>query len=224
VNNLSINQNGIEVVSGLASSEQINSIIAQVSNSDQSMPKHGVRNAEKKFSSINQLIKSENIINAAKSLLGKEPQLVRVIYFDKTPDKNWLVTWHQDKTVALDHKFSSEGWGPWTVKDKTHHVQPPLDILNTMVTFRVHLDKANKDNGCLKVIPDSHKLGILKQDEVSVTVQNNPSVLCEVEAGDTIVMRPHLLHSSSKSSISGHRRVVHIEFSSYDLPNNARWA
>ncbi len=211
-------------MAGLASPEQIISIIAQVSNSDESMPKHGIRNAEKKFSSINQLIKSKKIINAAQSVLGKEPQLVRVIYFDKTPDKNWLVTWHQDKTVALDHKFSSEGWGPWTIKDKTHHVQPPLDVLNTMVTFRVHLDKTNEDNGCLKVIPDSHKLGILKQDQVSVVVQNKPSILCEVEAGDAIVMRPHLLHSSSKSTVSGHRRVVHIEFSGYDLPNNARWA
>ena len=126
--NLSIDKNGIEIISGLVSPEQINSIISQVNDCDESMPKHGVRNAEKKFSSINQLINSKNILDAAHSLLGKPPQLVRVIYFDKTPDKNWLVTLHQDKTVALNHKLSLEGWGPWTVKDKTHHVQPPINV------------------------------------------------------------------------------------------------
>ncbi len=222
--NLSIDKNGIEIISGLVSSEQINSIVAQINDSDESMPKHGVRNAEKKFSSINQLINSKNILKAACSLLGKQPQLVRVIYFDKTPNKNWLVTWHQDKTVALNHKFSSDGWGPWTIKDKTHHVQPPIDVLDNMVTFRVHLDKANEDNGCLKVIPNSHKLGILKQDEINKAVKNSKPLFCIVEAGDTVIMRPHILHSSSKSTIPEHRRVVHIEFSSYDLPNDVRWA
>jgi ectoine hydroxylase-related dioxygenase (phytanoyl-CoA dioxygenase family) len=224
VKKLSLDKNGIEIISDLVSSDDINSIITQVDNCNESMPKHGIRNAEKKFSSINQLINSKNILNAAHSILGKQPQLVRAIYFDKTPDKNWLVTWHQDKTVALNHKFSSDGWGPWTVKDKTHHVQPPIDVLNNMITFRVHLDKANEDNGCLKVIPNSHKLGLLKQDEITKAVNSNKSLSCIVEAGDTIVMRPQILHSSSKSTITDHRRVVHIEFSSYDLPNNVRWA
>ena len=39
-----------------------------------------------------------------------------------------------------------------------------------MITFRVHLDDADKNNGCLKVIPESHKLGILSHIEITQAV------------------------------------------------------
>jgi len=103
-------------------------------------------------------------------------------------------------------------------------VQPPVSVLNQMITFRVHLDPASSENGCLRVIPCSHENGILKQKEIDELVKNTESVLCEVKAGDAVVMRPHILHSSSKSIVPEHRRVVHVEFSSYELPNEVNWA
>lgn len=44
-------------------------------------------------------------------MLGSQPEIVRVIFFDKTPDKNWLVTWHQDKTILVNSKSDIAGWG-----------------------------------------------------------------------------------------------------------------
>ena len=93
-----------------------------------------------------------------------------------------------------------------------------------MVTFRVHLDPAGHENVCLKVIPCSHEHGILKQREIDVVVKNNEPAFCVVKAGDAVVMRPHILHSSSKSIVPDHRRVVHVEFSSYELPHEISWA
>lgn len=65
--------------------------------------------------------------------MGGEAHLVRVIFFDKTSDNNWLVSWHQDRTVSVDKRMEIPGWGPWTVKDGVHHVQPSVNILNRMV-------------------------------------------------------------------------------------------
>lgn len=93
-----------------------------------------------------------------------------------------------------------------------------------MVAFRVHLDDTDEKNGCLKVIPNSHKLGILAQNEIDLISKKEQPFSCTVKAGDALIMRPHLLHSSSKSVIPSHRRVVHIEFSSYQLPCNLSWA
>ncbi len=222
--NLNLQEDGIEIKKGLVPIKLLQAVIAEVEASDESMPKHGIRNAEQKFPSIAKAIRCKKLQDEANEILGKISQVVRVIFFDKTPEKNWLVTWHQDKTVAVNGKFNLQGWGPWTVKDGTHHVQPPLEVLNEMVTFRLHLDPAGNENGCLKVIPGSHKLGILSQKQIDEIVSNEKPTLCVVEAGNAVIMRPHILHSSGKAMVPEHRRIIHIEFSGYELPNNFTWA
>lgn len=222
--NLNLQDHGIEIKKRLVPIKLLQAVIDEVEASDESMPKHGIRNAEKKFPAIIDVIRCKQLLEEANKILGKTSQVVRVIFFDKTPEKNWLVTWHQDKTVALNGKFSRKDWGPWTLKDGMHHVQPPLEVLNEMVTFRLHLDSADNKNGCLKVIPGSHKLGILSQKQIDKIVSKEKSILCVVESGDAVIMRPLILHSSSKAVFPVHRRIIHIEFSSYKLPNNFTWA
>jgi len=221
---LQFNQHGLEIKRNYISNSIIDAIKHEVSSSIEEYPKHGIRSADKKFITINQLAHSSDLIDLASSLLGSTPDIVRVIFFDKTPDKNWLVTWHQDKTIALNKKAEVNGWGPWSIKDQTHHVQPSLEVLNHMVTFRLHLDEANENNGCLKVIPKSHKLGILSQKELVEVVNSKQAYLCEAKEGDLLIMKPHILHSSSKSSNPAHRRIVHIEYSNYKLPESLSWA
>lgn len=221
---LGFNQHGVEIIRGYISRPIIEAIKHEVSSSSEEHPKHGIRGADKKFTTIKELVNSSELIGLASSLLGSKPNIVRVIFFDKTPDKNWLVTWHQDKTIALNKKVEINGWGPWSFKDNTHHVQPSLDVLNNMITFRLHLDQANKSNGCLKVIPKSHELGILSQQELTEVVNSQESYICEASEGDLLLMKPHILHSSSKSVNPGHRRVVHIEYSNYKLPEDLAWA
>jgi len=98
-----------------------------------------------------------------------------------------------------------------------------LEVLNQMVTFRLHLDDADMNNGCLKVIPKSHHLGILSQSELTNVANTQKPFFCEVEAGDLVIMKPHIIHSSNKSINPKHRRVAHIEYSNYVLPSNLRW-
>ncbi len=219
-----INEHGVEVVRNILSKSVISEIISEVNNFSKEYPGHGIRNANRKLKSIDSLSKSSSLIDLANSVLGSDPKIVRVIFFDKTPEKNWIVTWHQDKTIAVNKEIKIAGWGPWTVKDNIPHVQPPLEVLNKMVTFRLHLDDSDKNNGCLKVIPESHILGILSQEQVNEITAIQEPYLCEVKAGDLVMMKPHILHSSSKSVNPDHRRVVHIEYCNYELPENLTWA
>lgn len=221
---LDFEKDGVEIRRALISSDIIESVKADIDLENDKLKKYGVRNVEKKFQSISALAKDEAILSIARNLLNDQVSLVRAIFFDKTPDKNWLVTWHQDKTVTLNKKIALEGWGPWSIKDAVHHVQPPISVLNSMVTFRLHLDPSDENNGCLKVIPGTHKRGILKQKEIGELVLNKSAVPCVVEAADVVIMRPHILHSSSKANNPSHRRVVHLEYSSYELPDGVSWA
>lgn len=215
---------GFELVKQFISPEIVQTLIDEITISNKSKSPHGIRNAEKKFDCIAKLANSEKIIDQARTILDEEPQLVRAIFFDKNPEKNWLVSWHQDKTVSVNKRHHIDGWGPWSLKDNTHHVQPSESVLNKMVTFRIHLDDSNADNGCLKVIPNSHTSGVLTQLEIDSLVKKAIFVECEANAGDMLIMRPLILHASSKAKLPKHRRVIHLEFSGYDLPNDVFWS
>ena len=184
----------------------------------------GIRNIEKKSARVLEYATSSSMLNTAEQYLSGAPKLVRAIYFNKTPSNNWLVTWHQDKTVSVSEKFEKKGWSTWSVKDHMHHVQPPLFVLDEMVTFRVHLDASTLETGCLKVIPNSHTLGILGQENIDEFVDDAEVFLCSAPRGSALVMRPHILHSSSKATSPSHRRVLHLEYSSYSLPQGVTWA
>ena len=221
---MNIDADGIEIRKNYIPDSRLALIEKEMKESNNEYPKHGIRNANKKFKSINDLANAKELIELASSILGEAVQLVRVIFFDKTADSNWLVTWHQDKTVATSSKQVIKGWGPWSLKDGINHVQPPLEVLERMLTFRLHLDDADENNGCLKVIPGSHKLGVLTQQEISQIIDSKKHVFCRVQRGDLVIMKPHILHSSNKSLNPGRRRVIHIEYSNFQLPDAIDWA
>ncbi|WP_163834238.1 phytanoyl-CoA dioxygenase family protein [Spartinivicinus ruber] len=220
----SFEENGFEIHPGFLDNDSINKIIDEIEALDSDFPKHGIRNAEKKLVSVKKLVDSNLLRNKAESYLSGKPEVVRVIVFDKTPDKNWLVTWHQDKTISVNGKKAIPGWGPWTLKDGINHVQPDLKVLEDMVTFRIHLDDASENNGCLKVIPKSHRLGILSKNEQDRVVRESEEFICLAKSGDLLIMRPLILHSSSKGTTPHHRRIVHVEYSSFKLPQGLAWA
>ncbi len=184
----------------------------------------GIRNAEKKYPSIQTLVNSVELVSLAGNYISGTPKKVRVIYFDKTPEKNWLVSWHQDRTVALSNRFEMVGWRPWSLKDGSHHVQPPIDILKNMITLHIHIDESNETNRCLKVIPGTHKYGILNQETINQLSQTSIPLSCVTKPGDVLIMRPHLLHSSRKGSHPDRRRIIHVEYCGTPLPLGGSWA
>ncbi len=215
---------GYEIVDGFVTQAQIELVTSEIQSKEIAFAGGGIRNAEKKYSSIHNLAWSNDLLARANNYLNKPSKLVRAILFNKTETNNWLVGWHQDKTVAVSREFDAEGWGPWSIKDGVVHVQPPIAVLNQMITFRIHLDDSSQANGCLKVLPKSHELGILDQNEIQEYVQHNRSVICEARSGSALVMRPHILHASSKAKNPSQRRVLHLEYSSFKLPSGISWA
>lgn len=114
-----------------------------------------------------------------------------------------------------------EGFGSWTVKQKQFGVQPPLDILESNFTMRIHLDDTDKENGALRVVPGSHTKGIYRPETIDWSKEKE--VNCNVRKGGIMLMRPLLLHASSRTTNNKQRRVIHIEFSNKSLPEPLQW-
>lgn len=148
---------------------------------------------------------------------------VRSILFDKTPDENWPVPWHQDLTIAVAEERNVPGYGPWSRKDGTVHVQPPAGLLQRMATVRIHLDDTPSENGALRMLPGSHLFGKIPSGMVASHVRD-PIVTCECRPGDTLVMSPLILHSSRKSLNPARRRILHFEYArAEDLDPSLGW-
>jgi ectoine hydroxylase-related dioxygenase (phytanoyl-CoA dioxygenase family) len=199
---------------------QLIQAIATQINSDNLKP-HGIRNLLTLVSAVRELANSEIVLPIVQTILGSNAKVVRGIFFDKTPEANWKVPWHQDLTIALQQKIELPGYSAWSIKAGIHHGQPPLKILEQMLTVRIHLDAADESNGALRVIPGSHRSGKIPQPEISH--HTNFSITCCVNSGDTLLMRPLLLHASSPANSPNHRRVIHLEYCSADLPVELNW-
>jgi len=172
---------------------------------------------------IRALAASPAVRGLVEPLLGFNCFAVRGILFDKTPAANWRVPWHQDLTIAVQARRDIQGYGPWSRKAGVPHVQPPVAVLQRMLTVRLHLDDCDATNGPLLVLPNSHHDGCLSRDAVRRWRADTTAVTCEVSRGWALLMRPLLLHASGPASRPGHRRVVHLEFAADPLPGGLEW-
>jgi phytanoyl-CoA dioxygenase PhyH len=159
----------------------------------------------------------------AGAVLGESCFAVRALFFDKTPDANWKVVWHQDLTVAAERRVDAPGYGPWTDKGGVPHVQPPSEVLEHMLALRVHLDACGEDNGPVRVIGGTHRLGRLSPEVIDQLRMQRQESVCLAAEGAIMAFRPLLLHASSPAAHPRHRRVIHIEYAARPLPAPLRW-
>ncbi len=171
---------------------------------------------------VQDLARSPEVRGLVASVLGPNCFAVKGILFNKTQKSNWKVPWHQDLTITVQDRAEVKGFGPWTTKSGVVNVQPREDVLRGILAIRIHLDANDYQNGPLRVIPGSHKHGRFTAEQIAAW-DKSESVECSVPRGGALVMRPLLLHASSECLLPKNRRVIHLEFSSEDLPDGLRW-
>jgi ectoine hydroxylase-related dioxygenase (phytanoyl-CoA dioxygenase family) len=161
---------------------------------------------------VMQLANEPRLMEIAQRELGKKSIPFRATLFEKSGKANWLVVWHQDTALPLRSRFTSAGWGPWSEKAGIIYAHAPAWALSRVVALRIHLDASTNENGPLRIVPDSHNLGVLMDDEIVQAVKERGYVECLVPKGGVLLMRPLSIHSSSKVLTSAERRVLHIEY------------
>jgi Phytanoyl-CoA dioxygenase (PhyH) len=149
--------------------------------------------------SVRALASSRSVREIVENILGSECFAVRGIFFNKTRQANWKVVWHQDLTIAVREQRPADGFGPWTTKAGIWHVQPPLQIMESMLAIPLHLDESDSDNGPLRVIPGTQRHSRLSAVEIAASAKNN-CVTCMVPEGGALVNA-----SSSASCVVGLR-------------------
>ncbi len=140
-------------------------------------------------------------------LLGPDILGINNLFIWKSPKIGLGFPWHQDK-FYFRRRFNTETTvGTWTA-----------------------IDAANKENGCLYVIPGSHKGDIFEHDDLEGSqqrefklargVRDEDGVAVEVPPGAVIWFHSHLLHKSMDNHSLRFRRC----YVSHYLSAQAEWA
>ncbi|KUJ49937.1 phytanoyl-CoA dioxygenase family protein [Chryseobacterium sp. JAH] len=220
---------GFSLIDNVFSTEEIEKIslvLQEIDTSKETFRKSedlfAIRQFLKEIPEVRDFIFNENLKTIIKEIFGEKYFAVKSIYFDKPEKSNWYVAYHQDLTISVDKKVELENFGPWTTKQNQFAVQPPLPILENIFTIRIHLDDTDEKNGALKVVPKSHAKGIYRPETIDWDVETEN--ICNVEKGGVMIMKPLLLHGSNRTTNGKKRRVIHIEFSNKELPEELQWS
>lgn len=148
---------------------------------------------------------------------------VQCTAFEKSAERNWLVAVHQDVAIPVAARVDDPALAGWSNKAGTWFVQPPVAVLERLVALRVHVDDCGADDGPLNVVPGSHRHGRLDDAQALALRDARGAVACPVARGGAMLMRPLLLHASSKATGTSRRRVLHFVFGPRELPCGLAW-
>ena len=148
-------------------------------------------------------VRHSSILKAVQSLIGEEISSIVTNVFNKPPEVDGRHPLHQDL--------------------RYFRIRPPEKIVATWTAIH----PTTRKNGCLTVVPGSHKLGLLEHEKpdwewvnykfLGVSkdqLQNRLHVA--MEPGDTILFNPLLIHGSGQNRSKDFRRAISAHFASED--------
>jgi Phytanoyl-CoA dioxygenase (PhyH) len=166
---------------------------------------------------------SGGMARTARGLLDDAAVPVRAILFDKTDATNWGLGWHQDRTIVVKKRVEVADFGPWTVKSGLLHVAPPIEILQAMVTLRLHLDDVDEANAPLLAAVGSHRLGRIAENDIDSIVGRSRIDQCLAQRGDIWAYSTPILHASDAARAPRRRRVLQVDYANSTLPGRLEW-
>ena len=206
-----IEQEGFGILPEIVNKTQVEILLADLTSAKLPRSRAGIRHLMS-HPGVSRIANSADALGIAKKVLGVGAVPFRATLFDKSPVSNWLVMWHQDTALPLSKRRDTDGWGPWSVKDGVTYAHAPASALEQVLAVRIHLDDSTLSNGPLRILPRTHRAGVLTDDEIHALSERVNCVECPVQRGGLILMRPLVVHASSKSASEEPRRVIHIEY------------
>lgn len=181
-------------MSKVFASSDLDAVSAELSKQGLKRSRAGARHVLS-FTSVAALARTPELTTIARGVLGDDALPFRATFFDKSPNSKWLVAC-QDTALPLTSRKEIPGWGPWSTKDSVAYAH--VEALEQILALRVHLDDSTIENGPLRVIPDSQKIGVLTDQEIQERVGSSLGVERVIGIGGVVAMRPLIIHAFSK--------------------------
>jgi non-haem Fe2+, alpha-ketoglutarate-dependent halogenase len=153
----------------------------------------------------------ETLLNVVESILGSDLVVDGTLVFYKRPHDLGYASWHQDSVYS--------GW----------HLTPS-------VSAWIALTPSQRDNGCMRVIPGSHKDGLLDHDNViddpnllnrrgerlRMDVNESAAIDVLLQPGEMSLHHTNLVHGSNPNGSDGPRIGFIVRFVTSQTTNRDR--
>jgi ectoine hydroxylase-related dioxygenase (phytanoyl-CoA dioxygenase family) len=134
---------------------------------------------------VNRMIRNPSLLDAVESILGPNLMVWGVSVFMKPPQSEGFISWHQDLTYwGLNNDQEVAAW--------------------------IALSPVTRANGCMRFIPESHKLGqidhrdtvndsniLTRGQHADIDIDESRAIDVELEPGEASLHHGHLLHCSA---------------------------
>ena len=184
-----LEQQGFEIASEFLPASDVEALAVALDHSAVRRSRAGMRNVLQ-IEAVHSLALGPSVLKFARTALGEQALPFRATLFDKSRDSNWLVVWHQDTALPLRERKDVPGWGPWSIKEGVICAHAPAAALEQVLAVRVHLDNSTAENGPLRVLPGTHKSGVLSDDAIHDLSLRLDEIVCELPAGGVLLMKP----------------------------------
>ena len=225
-----IDRDGFAVVPDVVAPEVVAGVdrLARCQGTEPGDPRAGgrtyaMRDLLREVPETRRLADSAPLRTLVQDVLGPGSFVVRGLLFDKTPEANWPVPWHQDLTIAVKARSDAPGYGPWTVKGGVPHVRPPIAVLERCSRSGSTSTTATRRRAAPRRAGLAHARAARRRGNRAAGSTRVAPVTCLVPRGGVLLMRPLILHASSPAADPRHRRVVHLEYAAGRLPGNVEW-
>ena len=144
------------------------------------------------------------ILNCVESIVGKDVQTIHTMLINKPPNVDGRHPLHQDLLYF-----------PFRPADK-------------IVASWTALEHVTRENGCLVVLPESHRGELLKHGNPDwenlnagyfgvEDIETDNRVHLEMNPGDTVFFHPILVHGSGRNRTQGFRRAISAHYTAVDV-------
>jgi len=191
---------GYVLLPGLLSDEEV-TLLRETAQSDQAIAEHSyeLRDATGRLTRLalwytpgddvfGLLSRSDRLVTAVETLLGGPVGHYHSKVMQKAPRTGGAWEWHQDYAYWYRNGF----------------------LFPDMLSVMIALTPSVKSNGCLQVLPGSHRMGRInhgnvgeqvgaEQARVDAYMAMQPVVYCEMAPGDALFFHSNLLHASGQN-------------------------
>ena len=147
-------------------------------------------------------------LDITRKIIGEEVSAFRTMFFNKPARQGVPINWHQD------------GAGGWRLS-----IPPKVTIWTAM-------DATSVANGCLQIIPGSHKSMIpetgdlLSPEERAIHAPDEKRLYLEMEMGEVVLLHNWTLHRSEVNTTNRPRRafsVCYIDAATHQVTTGRRY-
>src|SRR5437870_8209511 len=141
------------------------------------------------------IIEAPRVLECMEHVLGPQFKLSSLNVRSADPQNGWSQPLHADSGAVADDR------GYW--------------VCNSVWM----LDDFTPDNGAIRMVPGSHRLGVAPDQVVSDLYAPHPQeILLTGPAGTVVVMNAHMWHGGTANRTAADRRAMHVYYTRWDKP------